>query len=254
MADAGQARTVINGRVNRIRRMLRWAVSEELIPVEVYHAAKAVPGLARGRTTARETEPVRPVPWEVVDDTLPFLPPVARAMVEFQRLTGCRPQDACRLRGRDLDASGPVWVYRPPDHKTAYAGKVRTVFVGPKAQEVLRPFLVADPAAYPAAYLFRPASRSRDRFTSEMYAKVVGRAVRRANKARARRRAEVGPNLPDVPHWFPNQLRHSYATEVRKRFGLEAAQVALGHSKADVTQVYAERNKSLAARVAAEMG
>ena len=31
-------------------------------------------------------------------------------------------------------------------------------------------------------------------------------------------------------HWSPNQLRHTHATEVRRRFGLEAAQVALGHA------------------------
>jgi len=42
-------------------------------------------------------------------------------------------------------------------------------------------------------------------------------------------------------------LRHLWATEVRKRFGLEAA-------KANITQVYAERNVALAATVAAEIG
>jgi site-specific recombinase XerC len=54
--------------------------------------------------------------------------------------------------------------------------------------------------------------------------------------------------------WHPNQLRHAYATQVRKDFGLEAAQVALGHSRADVTQVYAERDVGLAAAVAAKIG
>jgi integrase len=54
--------------------------------------------------------------------------------------------------------------------------------------------------------------------------------------------------------WSPNQLRHSAATEIRKRYGLEAAQVILGHSKADVTQIYAERDLALGARVAAEVG
>lgn len=57
-----------------------------------------------------------------------------------------------------------------------------------------------------------------------------------------------------VPHWHQNQLRHSFGTEVRKRFGLEAAQVLLGHAKADFTQVYAERDLALALRVAAEVG
>ena len=46
----------------------------------------------------------------------------------------------------------------------------------------------------------------------------------------------------------------SAATEIRKRFGLEAAQTVLGHSKADVTQIYAERDHALAARVAREVG
>jgi hypothetical protein len=35
---------------------------------------------------------------------------------------------------------------------------------------------------------------------------------------------------------------------------LEAAQVLLGHSKADVTQVYAERNEALAADIAVKIG
>ena len=44
------------------------------------------------------------------------------------------------------------------------------------------------------------------------------------------------------------------ATEIRRRFGLEAAQVILGHSKADVTQIYAERNPGKAIEVALQVG
>ncbi len=57
-----------------------------------------------------------------------------------------------------------------------------------------------------------------------------------------------------VPHWYPNQLRHTAATRIRRESGLEAAQVVLGHSKADVTQVYAERNHELARHVMAQQG
>jgi hypothetical protein len=49
-------------------------------------------------------------------------------------------------------------------------------------------------------------------------------------------------------------LRHTAGTEIRKLHGLEAAQTVLGHSKADVTQVHAERDYALAARVAKEVG
>ena len=54
--------------------------------------------------------------------------------------------------------------------------------------------------------------------------------------------------------WHPHRLRHNYATNVRREFGLEAAQILLGHSKADITQIYAERDMSRAATVAAKIG
>lgn len=54
--------------------------------------------------------------------------------------------------------------------------------------------------------------------------------------------------------WQPNRLRHTHATEVRKRFGLEAAQVALGHARDDITRLYAERDGQLAEQVASEIG
>ncbi|NOY30279.1 MAG: site-specific integrase [Planctomycetes bacterium] len=54
--------------------------------------------------------------------------------------------------------------------------------------------------------------------------------------------------------WSPNQLRHSAATEVRREFGLEAAQVILGHSAAAVTEIYAERDMAKGAEVALRIG
>ncbi|MBL4808869.1 MAG: site-specific integrase [Phycisphaerales bacterium] len=43
--------------------------------------------------------------------------------------------------------------------------------------------------------------------------------------------------------WHPHQLRHNAATRIRREFGLEAAQLVLGHSSAVVTDaVYAERD------------
>jgi hypothetical protein len=47
---------------------------------------------------------------------------------------------------------------------------------------------------------------------------------------------------------------HAAATAVRREFGLEGAQVALGHAAADVTQIYAERDAELARRVAMAIG
>jgi len=55
-------------------------------------------------------------------------------------------------------------------------------------------------------------------------------------------------------HWSPNQLRHAAATEIRSEFGLEAAQVILGHSQANVTQIYAERDTAKGQEVARRIG
>jgi len=57
-----------------------------------------------------------------------------------------------------------------------------------------------------------------------------------------------------VRHWHPNQLRHSRATEVRREYGVEGAQVVLGHARADVTQIYAETNAKLAEKIALQNG
>lgn len=50
-----------------------------------------------------------------------------------------------------------------------------------------------------------------------------------------------------VHQWFPYQLRHTVATEVRKEHGREAAQVVLGHAHAKTSEIYAAKNQALAA-------
>jgi integrase len=153
MIDAGISRATVNGYMNRIRRCFRWGVEQELVPPSVLHGLQAVAGLKRGRSEARETEPVRPVPQAFIDAVLPHVSPQVAAMIELQLLTGCRPGEACIIRSCDIDTTGRVWIYRPHDHKTEHHGHKREIFIGPKAQEVIRPWLRPDLSAY----LFQPA-------------------------------------------------------------------------------------------------
>ena len=44
MVDADLSRGVVNRRVNKIKRMFKWAVSEELLPSSVYEGLRTVPG------------------------------------------------------------------------------------------------------------------------------------------------------------------------------------------------------------------
>jgi hypothetical protein len=112
--------------------------------------------------------------------------------------------------------------------------------------ELLGPVRVAE-AAYRAA---RNAWRKADRIAR----RPLREQLRHAERAYREAVAAAAAAGDSVRHWHPNQLRHGHGTEVRRRYGLEGAQVALGHSKADVTQVYAERDLALAERIAREVG
>ncbi len=51
------------------------------------------------------------------------------------------------VRSAEVDRSGKVWLYTPARHKTLHFGRKRSVPLGPKAQELLAPFLLLDPQA-----------------------------------------------------------------------------------------------------------
>lgn len=159
MIDKGWSRTWINKNVARLKHLFKWATENELVPPAVYHGVQAVSGLKRGRTEARETKPVPPVPDATVDLTLPHMSGVLRGMVGVQRLSGMRPGEVCMMRACDLDTAGAVWTYTPGSHKTEHHERTRTVFIGPRAQRALRPFLRRDLSAF----LFSPSESEAER-------------------------------------------------------------------------------------------
>jgi len=98
MVGKGWSRRHCNKQVTRIRRMFRWACENNIVRPEVWHGLQAVAGLRWGRTAARETGPIKPVPDAIVDTTLPYLTPTLQAMVQLQRVTGMRPAEVCIIR------------------------------------------------------------------------------------------------------------------------------------------------------------
>ncbi|MBW2223906.1 MAG: tyrosine-type recombinase/integrase, partial [Deltaproteobacteria bacterium] len=220
---AGQKRLTVNQNVGRIKRMMRWAVEHELVGPSAAHALDAVRGLRRGRSEAPESEPVKPVPDEHVDAVLPHLSAAVRAMVELQRLTGMRSGEVVIMRAIDIDRSGPVWLYRPAQHKTQHHGHDRVVPLGPRAQAMLGPFLDR-PAPLPlfspreaekarnakramttrhrrrkASRVKRPKRQPRECYDSATYRRAIQRACKKAGIAR----------------WHTHQLRHNAATALR---------------------------------------
>src|SRR5262249_37414538 len=155
------------------------------------------------------------------------------------------PAEVCILRPVDIDMKEPTcWVYRPERHKTEHHDRERLVLIGPRAQEVLRPYL----GTRVDAYCFSPARSEsqrnaerraarvtpmtpsqarrrlhpnrkrphRDRYDTTTYRRAVHRACARANRKAVEAALRENPGLPPdavlVPKWSPNQLRHYRAT------------------------------------------
>jgi integrase len=306
MVLAGLVRKSINGHIERVCRVFKFAVEAEMIPAAVFDALDKVRGLQKGFTDSAEGEPTRPVDDVLVDATLPHLPPPVRGIVQLLRLTGARVGEVCRMTPGAIDQGGAVWIYRPDNHKTLHHGHGRAVMIGPKCQAVLTPLLAGlgpdDPVFSPKRFhLERHAERTANRKTPRTTAGVrrqkrkrrpvrtpgkfytpaaVARAIERAvllrgpekflkrwvakgtrRETAAEYRERLGPEgvaelelWKKANGWHVHQLRHRFGTAARKVYGIEASRTLLGHASLKATEIYAQRDEDLAAKVAAEIG
>lgn len=263
-----RSRKTINEQMNRLLRIMKWAVAQGMIPVSVHQTLKCIDPLKRGRTEARETKAIKAVSASVIEATLPHLTQVLSDMVQFQQLVGCRPGELVRITPAMVNRSEEVWTIELAEHKNAYRGKARTLYIGPKAQAILKPYLLrgTDDAC------FSPQESERQRLDTNHAARTTPLSCgNRPGTNRVSRKPRRAPGTSfttgtfarailyackrgKLDHWHPNQLRHSAATAIRKQFGLEAAQLILGHSGADITQIYAERDATKAIEVARRIG
>lgn len=270
------ARTTINKQMRRAVAIFKWGVAHELVSPITHQAIAALEPLKRGRSDAPELEPVRPVALDVIEATKRHVPETVARMIDLQRLTGMRSGELLGMRPCDLTMQGDAWTYTPERHKTWHHGHARTVYFGPQAREILRAVIKPDVAgrvfaAYTRDSYRRAITRGCDLAEAEAREKAglpPAWLCSACNKSwpiyddyrrhRLARHDDVAGPEPSrerlVPRWFPHQLRHTYATDVRRLFGLEAAQVALGHRSLDVTLIYAERDAALGQRVAENMG
>jgi len=298
-------RKSINRQIHRIRAAFRWAVAHELIPSSVYEALRALEPLRAGKTAepVLETEPIQPVPEAWIEEVRSRVSRQVRALIDLQLLTGARPGELVRLRLCDIERTGIVWCGRLERHKTMHLGRQRAIWLGPRAQEVIRDLM---PGKGPASFIFSPTDAEADRLSARRAARKTplgrgnepgtnrqerprrspgahytvasyrlaiqracdaafpppGELAKRSNETSGQWRARLTNEQRGQlaawrreHRWHPHQLRHNAATELRRRYGLEAARVILGHSSAAITDaVYAERDAQLALRVAAEAG
>ena len=253
LVRSGVARTTVNRRLWCVKYMLAWALDEAIIPATVKAELTQVRGVKRGRTAAPERAPVRPVDDATISATVEHMTPNTADMVRVHRYTGMRPCELCALRWSLIDTSRTPWVYRvPPEvNKNDWRGELgrpRVVCIGPRARAILERHKGDDdvpfsPIRAMAEYLeARRAARVTpiygkpkegksahvprvlgERWTTDAYTKTIRAACGKAK----------------ITPWGANRLRHTFGTEVRREFGLEAARAVLGHTGGgSVTDVY----------------
>lgn len=261
--DRGLSVTTVNMYHSYVVRLFRWAVEREILEAECWRSLQSVQRLKKFKSQAKQPEKVYPIEWENVIKIKDKVSPQVWAMIELQWHSGMRPGEVAQIRPCDIDMSGDIWFYRPQDHKTKYRGHERVIGLGKACQSILLQWINRHPESYcfsPAeAEEHRRSSMTRktkvqpsqvcrkkdepkkkpgDRYTQQSYAKAIAMGCKHAGIAR----------------WGPNRIRHSFATRVRQQFGLDAAQAALGHKHAKITEVYAERTVGDIEKIAKELG
>ncbi len=101
-----------------------------MVPKATADALALVEDVRKGR---EEANVVHAVPADVVEATIPHLPPPVAALVKPQLLTVARGKELRTLRTRDIDRSGLPWQHVPEQHKTAHHNKRRVIWFGPHA-------------------------------------------------------------------------------------------------------------------------
>ena len=145
MVVSGICRNSVNANVGRIRRLFRFGVANEIVPVETLTRLEAVSPLLAGRTEAPDHPPRHALTQADIDAVREHVSPLVRDLIDVQLLTGSRSGELLALTTSMIDRSGNVWAAKLADHKCQHKGKSRTLYFGPKAQLVLAKYLSADP-------------------------------------------------------------------------------------------------------------
>ena len=258
-------RRTINDYTFRIISIFAWGVKHDLVQESTWSALKVVKSLRKNEEGTFDNEERQPVPDDVVKQTLPFMPPTLRAMVQLQRILGMRPSEIFKMRVGDIDTTrnNGLWYYVPGSYKTSrFVGKI--VFpLGKPEQDLIAPYLQgknADNAVFSPrqAMAERNAERRKNRKTKispsqaardiqrtenpktrvgefynrDSYRNAIKHAIEKGNK--------VLPDGEQIPHWFPYQLRHAAATDTELAYGDEGAQALLGHRTVNMTKRYSK--------------
>lgn len=234
LVDKGYVRSTVNKRIGYVKRMAAWGLDERLVSAQTKSELTAISPVKPRRTKARESTPVQAVPDADIEATAAALVPSVGDMIRVHRLTGMRPDELCQLAWPLIEKRGKVWVFRPDRHKGKWRNKPRVIVIGPRAQKILERhpgdgFVFSPQKAVMEVYE-RTVAEARCHRKPEKVKGVPRKAGDRWTVSAYDRAITRGAEKAGVAHWSANQLRHTCATEIRRKMGMMAASAVLGHT------------------------
>lgn len=219
--ESGIVRRSVNDRHRIIAQFFRWCGVWGYLPVDAWMRVKVVESQKEGRSKAPDLPEREPPRLEHVRAVQEIVCDRVSDMIELQMITGMRSCEICAMRPLDIDMTGEIWVYtvRPEYNKTTHKKKKRVVMLGCKCQEILKKYIAI---RKPEQEVFR--TQYNGPYTPPNYRGVIRFSC-----------IKLG-----IPIWFPHLLRHHAATEIRAKYGLDAARAILGHSDVFTTMNYAK--------------
>jgi integrase len=230
----GLSRQYSNALLVVLKTSLKAMARNGIYPAEQWVQVNLVEGLKLGRTIAPECPATTAVPEEDLRRTIEVLPQTLKDMVQLQLLTGARSGEIVSWGLGTMDRSGPIWIYKPRQHKNRWRGMARTIVVGPQGQLILSRY----PSEEGMPIFSWVKGHESGAYTVASYAKAILRICRKQG----------------IPPWRPGQLRHNAAERIQQSHGWEAARTILGHRSIDTTRIYADRDLDTARMTIRDIG
>jgi len=265
LVQYGLAVKTVNDRCALVKAMCDWAAQKQVLSKSVAYGIRVIKPLKEGNYGVKASKKIKPIPIQWIAATCRHTTPVVAAMIKLHFYGAMRSTDVCTIRPCDIDQKSlkndELWVYYPPFHNEQSKGNKHRVLLGKRAQKILMPFLLRPKTTFCFTPEQSQNQRSKqtdkeynNRYNKDSYRRAVLYAIAAANKDREQRAKQSGVNIDKIGHWTPHQLRHTMATILREKEGLDATQSVLDHTSLEATQIYAERNEKVGRAAARKHG
>lgn len=226
----GWSSRVIGRQITRVRTIWRWLERQGLAPRGSWEHLRSLGPLPPNDKRVKRLPRRQPASWPDVARLCRASSKKVRDLILLLWFTGARPGEICRITVEEIDQVGPVWWYRPGQHKNAWRGQERAIPLGPICQKILRPYI----KRLRSGYLVRPPGARNPYYSPESLAQAIRRGCHRA-----------GVKITAY------QLRHAAKDRITREYGLDVARALLGQSSLETTNGYGSQvDRQLAQKAA----